>query len=89
MKIVECVPNFSEGRRREVIDAIVNETRTAAVKILDIESDPNHNRSVFTFAGEPAAVKQAALAMSSKAIELIDLNKHRGEHPRMGAVDVV
>ena len=83
------MPNFSEGRRREVIDAIVNETRTAAVKILDIESDPNHNRSVFTFAGEPAAVKQAALAMSSKAIELIDLNKHRGEHPRMGAVDVV
>ena len=89
MKLVECVPNFSEGRRREIIDAIVNEARTADVKIFDIESDPNHNRSVLTFVGEPAAVKEAALRMSSKAIELIDLNKHTGEHPRMGAVDVV
>jgi len=59
------------------------------VKILDIESDANHNRSVLTFAGEPAAVKDAAMAMSAKAIELIDLNKHSGEHPRMGAMDVI
>ena len=89
MKLVECVPNFSEGRRKEVIDAIVDATRVADVKILDIESDANHNRSVLTFVGEPAAVKDAALAMSEKAIQLIDLNKHKGEHPRMGAVDVV
>jgi glutamate formiminotransferase/formiminotetrahydrofolate cyclodeaminase len=89
LKIVECVPNFSEGRRKEVIEAIVDATRTAYVKILDIESDANHNRSVLTFVGEPDAVKEAALAMSAKAIQLIDLNKHKGEHPRMGAVDVV
>ena len=89
MKLVECVPNFSEGRRKEVIEAIVGATRAADVKILDIESDANHNRSVLTFVGEPDAVKEAALAMSAKAIELIDLNKHKGEHPRMGAVDVV
>ena len=89
LKVIECVPNFSEGRRQEVIEAIVGATRTADVKILDIESDVNHNRSVLTFVGEPDAVKEAALAMSAKAIELIDLNKHKGEHPRMGAVDVV
>jgi len=89
LKLVECVPNFSEGRRREVVDAIVNETRSADVKVLDIESDANHNRSVLTFVGEPGAVKDAALAISAKAIQLIDLNKHSGEHPRMGAVDVV
>ena len=59
------------------------------MKILDSESDANHNRSVLTFAGEPAAVKDAAMAMSAKAIELIDLNKHSGEHPRMGAMDVI
>jgi glutamate formiminotransferase/formiminotetrahydrofolate cyclodeaminase len=89
LKLVECVPNFSEGRRKEVIDAIVDATRSSDVKILDIESDANHNRSVLTFVGEPEAVKEAALAMSAKAIQLIDLNKHKGEHPRMGAVDVV
>ena len=89
MKLIECVPNFSEGRRTEVIEAIVNAAREGNVKVLDIESDPNHNRSVLTFVGEPEAVKEAAMAMSAKAIELIDLNKHTGEHPRMGAVDVI
>ena len=89
MKLVECVPNFSEGRRTEVIEAIVDAARAGNVKVLDIESDRNHNRSVLTFVGEPEAVKEAALAMSAKAIELIDLNKHTGEHPRMGAVDVI
>ncbi len=89
MKLVECVPNFSEGRRNEVIDAIVAEARSRNVKVLDIESDADHNRSVLTFVGEPEPVKEAALAVSAKAIELIDLNKHRGQHPRMGAVDVV
>lgn len=89
MKLVECVPNFSEGRRREVVDAIVVEATSRNVKVLDIESDPDHNRSVLSFVGEPAAVVEAALAVSGKAIELIDLNTHRGQHPRMGAVDVV
>lgn len=89
MKLVECVPNFSEGRRKEVIEAIVAEARARSVKVLDIESDADHNRSVLTFVGEPEAVKEAALAVSAKAIELIDLNKHQGQHPRMGAVDVV
>ncbi len=89
MKLVECVPNFSEGRRKDVIEAIVAEARSKNVKVLDIESDADHNRSVLTFAGSPEAVKEAALAVSAKAIELIDLNKHKGQHPRMGAVDVV
>ncbi len=83
------MPNFSEGRRKEVIDAIVAEAMSRNVKVLDIESDPDHNRSVLSFVGEPAAVVEAALAVGGKAIELIDLNKHRGQHPRMGAVDVV
>lgn len=89
LKLVECVPNFSEGRRKEVIDAITAEARSRNVKVLDIESDADHNRSVLTFVGTPQAVKEAALAVSAKAIELIDLNKHKGQHPRMGAVDVV
>ena len=89
MKLVECVPNFSEGRRREVIEAIANEVRTRNVRLLDVESDANHNRSVLTFVGAPEAVKDAAMGLSARAIELIDLNHHRGEHPRMGAVDVV
>jgi len=89
LKLVECVPNFSEGRRKDVIEAVVNETKTKNVKVLDIESDASHNRSVLTFVGDPEAVKEAALAMSAKAIELINLNKHTGEHPRMGAVDVI
>ena len=72
-----------------MIEAIVNAARSGNVKVLDIESDSNHNRSVLTFVGEPEAVMDAAMAMSAKAIELIDLNKHTGEHPRMGAVDVI
>jgi glutamate formiminotransferase/formiminotetrahydrofolate cyclodeaminase len=89
LKLVECVPNFSEGRRKDVIDAIANEARARNVMVLDVESDANHNRSVLTFVGEPDDVKDAGLAISAKAIELIDLNKHSGEHPRMGAVDVI
>jgi len=84
------VPNFSEGRRRDVIDSIADVIRsTPGVTLLDVESNPDHNRSVISFVGEPGPVRQAALAASAKAIELIDLNKHEGEHPRMGAVDVV
>ena len=90
MKLIECVPNFSEGRRQEVINSIADAIRsTPGVTLLDVESNPDHNRSVISFVGESGPVKQAALAASGKAIELIDLTKHEGEHPRMGAVDVV
>ena len=89
MKLVECVPNFSEGRRKETIDAIVDEVKVRNVRVLDVESDADHNRSVLTFVGSPEDVKEAALAASAKAIELIDLTIHTGQHPRMGAVDVV
>ncbi len=90
MQLVECVPNFSEGRRKDVIEAIANAVRwVAGVTLLDVESNEDHNRCVITFVGEPAPVKEAAMAASQKAVELIDLNHHKGEHPRMGAVDVV
>ena len=90
MKIVECVPNFSEGRRKEVIEEIVDQVRKRKdVKLLDYSSDPDHNRTDVTFIGEPQAVKSAALDLAIKCVELIDMNKHKGEHPRMGAIDVV
>lgn len=88
--LVECVPNFSEGRRPEVIAAIVDAIRNGgAVQVLDVSSDADHNRTVVTFVGAPEAVEQAAFAGIAKAAELIDLNTHTGEHPRMGATDVV
>ncbi len=84
------MPNFSEGRRKEVIDTIASAIRaTLGVTLLDVESNADHNRSVITFVGEPRPIKEAALAAGRKAVELIDLNHHKGEHPRMGAVDVV
>jgi glutamate formiminotransferase len=89
-KMVECVPNFSEGRRVEVIEAIASEIRDVeGVRLLDHEYDKDHNRSVMTFIGEPESVKKAAFAAIAKASELIDMNKHTGEHPRIGATDVV
>lgn len=88
--IVECVPNFSEGRRREVIDAIAEEIRrTPGARLLDVQADESHNRCVLSFVGDLASVKAAALAAARRAVELIDMNQHRGEHPRIGAVDVV
>ncbi|TMI29812.1 glutamate formimidoyltransferase, partial [Candidatus Bathyarchaeota archaeon] len=90
MQLVECVPNYSEGRRKDVVESIADAIRkTPGVTLLDVESNPDHNRSVISFVGEPGPVKDAALAASQKAIELIDLGHHKGEHPRMGAVDVV
>jgi glutamate formiminotransferase/formiminotetrahydrofolate cyclodeaminase len=90
LRLVECVPNFSEGQRKEVIESIADAIRkTPGATLLDVESNPDHNRSVISFVGEPGPVKDAALAASQKAIELIDLRHHKGEHPRMGAVDVV
>ena len=89
-RLVECVPNFSEGRRPEVIEAIADEVRkVAGVKLLDVKPDASHNRVVVTFVGEPQAVKQAAFQCCAKAAELIDMEKHHGEHPRIGATDVI
>ncbi len=89
-KIVECVPNFSEGRRPEVVQEIAFAiTSIPGVRLLDQTSDANHNRSVLTFVGEPNAVKDAAFMAISRASELIDMEKHSGEHPRIGATDVV
>jgi glutamate formiminotransferase len=89
-KLVECVPNFSEGRRTEVIEAIVGEARAVSgVKVLDYSPDPDHNRTVLTFIGEPQPVRQAAFACCAKATALIDMEQHKGGHPRIGATDVV
>jgi len=87
---VECVPNFSEGRRRDVVEELVRAiVAVPGVTFLDSEMDADHNRSVLTFAGEPEPVVEAAYAAVRRATELIDLNQHHGEHPRMGAADVV
>ncbi len=89
-KIVECIPNFSEGRDREKIELIAKTIATVPrVVALDFTLDPDHNRSVITFAGEPEAVVEASVRAAAAAIELIDLNAHEGEHPRMGALDVL
>lgn len=88
--LVECIPNFSEARRPEVVEAILAAiTGVTEVSLLDHSSDTDHNRSVVTFAGPPAAVEEAAFRGIRKAAELIDLNQHSGSHPRLGATDVV
>jgi glutamate formiminotransferase len=90
MALIESVPNFSEGRRQEVIDAIVEAVRKSGpVRVLDLSSDSDHNRSVLTLAGDPAAVRAGLEALVAACIERIDLTAHRGHHPRMGAVDVI
>ena len=89
VNLVECVPNFSEGRRTEVIDDIVSAISKAGTRILDVQSDASHNRSVVTFVGTPEVVEAAAFAAAAVATERIDLRHHQGEHPRMGATDVV
>jgi glutamate formiminotransferase/formiminotetrahydrofolate cyclodeaminase len=89
-RLIECVPNFSEGRDPAKVDALVAAMRAVpGVYVLDSEMDADHNRSVITLAGEPEAVAEAALAGVGKALELIDLTKHSGAHPRVGAADVV
>ncbi len=88
-KIVECVPNFSEGRRPEVVQKIVDAIAAVdGVKILDFSSDADHNRSVVTFVAPPETVGEAAFAGIAKAAALIDMTQHSGGHPRMGATDV-
>jgi len=88
-KWIECVPNFSEGRRKEVVDEIVSAIlEVPGVRLLDMEMDPDHNRSVVTFVSPTERAVEAAFRGIKKAQELIDLNKHEGEHPRIGATDV-
>ncbi len=88
-KIVECVPNFSEGRRPEVIGEIIREIEAVqGTTLLDSEMDKDHNRAVVTFVGEPEIVEEAAFRAIKKASELINMEEHQGEHPRMGATDV-
>lgn len=89
-KIIECVPNFSEGRDLEKIERIVNPFRGRDnVKLLDYKRDEDHNRLVVTVVGEPDAVAQAVIDAIGVAVEVIDMRLHKGQHPRMGAVDVV
>jgi glutamate formiminotransferase/formiminotetrahydrofolate cyclodeaminase len=89
-RLVECVPNFSEGRRPEMIEAILAEIKSVpGVMLLDKEMDKDHNRAVITFVGGPQEVKNAAFKAIAKAAQLIDMDQHQGEHPRMGATDVI
>src|SRR5512140_1754771 len=89
-RIVECVPNFSEGRDRALVEAIVAQASAVpGVVLLDSEMDADHHRSVVTFAGEPDAVLEAAFRAIAFATQRIDLTAHKGQHPRMGATDVV
>lgn len=88
--LIECVPNFSEGRRPEVLDEIVRAVRQIdGVTLLDYSRDETHNRSVVTFAGSAEPLVRAATAAVGRAIELIDMTRHEGAHPRIGAVDVI
>lgn len=88
-QIIECVPNFSEGRDKTKIDEIVKIIEQSGVQILDVEMNSDHNRAVLSFIGEPDKVLEAAFNAAKKAAELIDLTKHKGEHPRIGATDVI
>ncbi len=89
-QIVECVPNFSEGRNAETIEAIASSIRKVTdVKLLSVEPDKDYNRCVVTFVGKPAGVLEAAYEATRTATALIDMTTHKGEHPRIGATDVV
>ncbi len=88
--LVECVPNFSEGRDKARMEKIVDTFRNRqGVKLLDWQNDENHNRMVVTVVGQPGPLSQAVIEAVGRAVELIDLNSHKGQHPRMGAADVV
>ena len=89
-QIIESIPNISEGRNQEVIEACVDQIRTTpGCTLLNYSSDPNHNRTVITYIGDAKGVEDASVKQAKKAVELIDLTKHEGEHPRMGCVDVM
>jgi glutamate formiminotransferase len=88
--VIECVPNISEGRDRERVREIADAVRAApGVRLLDVSSDSSHNRSVLTFVGDAAAVRAGVAELFDAVVPRIDLTRHEGEHPRMGAVDVV
>lgn len=89
MKLVECVPNFSEGRDKAKVQQVVDAAKSAGVTILDVETDSDHHRCVLSFVGAPDACVEACFRVAETAMKLIDLNTHKGEHPRMGAVDVI
>src|SRR6516162_5458756 len=87
--VVECVPNFSEGSDPRRVETIVSAMRVEGVHLLDLSRDTDHNRSIVTIAGEPAAVLESAVRGAGKAAELIDLTRQQGVYPRIGAVDVI
>jgi glutamate formiminotransferase / 5-formyltetrahydrofolate cyclo-ligase len=88
--LIECIPNVSEGRRSEIVNSMADAIRAVpGVRLLDFSSDPSHNRSVFTLVGDATGVEAAVLALYERALAAIDLRTHTGEHPRLGAVDVV
>ena len=90
MKVLMCVPNISEGKNRSLIDAVAEAVRgVEGIKLLEVSSDKDHHRSVFSYLGEPGKVLEATKRLADLSIEGIDLALHKGEHPRMGAVDVV
>jgi glutamate formiminotransferase len=90
MAIIECIPNISEGKRPDVVAAIAAAVRRVpGVRVLDVSSDPAHHRSVLTLAGDAASLKAAVLILFEETLAAVDLSSHRGEHPRLGAVDVV
>ncbi len=88
-QLTECSPNFSEGRRQDVIAEIVDAIRGCGVQVLDVQMDPDDNRTVVSFVGDLAAVEHAAVAGAARAAALIDMTEHSGDHPRMGATDVI
>ncbi len=89
-KLVECIPNFSEGRNQEIIDGLVATAKSVpGVTLLDYSSDQSHNRSVFTLVGDEESIQEGAFQLVKYASEKIDMTKHTGEHPRMGATDVL
>ncbi len=87
-KLVECIPNFSEGRDKATIGQLATTLKRQAVRLLSVESDASYNRTVITFAGTAAEIKKAAFAIIKTAAELIDMSQHKGQHPRIGATDV-
>src|SRR5947209_3766717 len=89
MALIECIPNVSEGRRADVIEACALAIRQTRARLLDVKPDAAHNRTVYTFAGDADAIQSAVLALFARALAAIDLRQHSGEHPRLGAVDVV
>src|SRR5207247_8877522 len=89
-EIVECVPNFSEGRRKDVVDALASAIASVpGVRVLDQEMDADHNRSVITFVGDRTSVAEAAVRHAKQAIEVIDIDRHRGDDPRVRAWEVL